>query len=98
MPCRKNKSKGQVFFEWANRIARDPGDVGNCGDVSILGREEQMAVLTSASKGNTTPLWLLVQLLILHWAIDRQPKSSCRMSAQEEEAMVEPMVGPRSCL
>jgi len=47
LPCRKNKGKGQVFFEWANRIDRNLGDVGYCGDVSILG-----SVLTSASKGN----------------------------------------------
>jgi len=45
VPCRKNKSKGQVFFV-ANRIDRRRGDVGYCGDVSILG-----GVLTSASKG-----------------------------------------------
>jgi len=33
--CRK--SKGQVFFEWANHLDRNQGDVGLCDDVSILG-------------------------------------------------------------
>jgi len=54
-----------AFFVRTNGIDRKRGDVGCCGDVSILGR-----VLTSASKGNwhmmtsssgnTSPLWLLV--------------------------------------
>jgi len=56
MCCRTNKSKGQACFVWTNRIDRRRGDggcgVGYCDDVSILGSGRQMAVLTSATKGN----------------------------------------------
>jgi len=59
--CRPNKSKGQVFFEWAIDVALHLGYVGRILQVQLVGTNQgqgdvgycdDVALLTSASKGN----------------------------------------------